>query len=131
MKHKGSKIHNRIRKIRDDTLLNLFNKIPHKCKSCRYNFECPQLEKMNDISSCDNYVEAIEVNKLIEMLNFQNINLQHFADKNGLKIEFLRLMLKGKLLIPYKYYVKICTRCRVEEFDEFFDYVERFSNNNI
>jgi len=125
---RGIKIHNRIRKVREDTFYNLLYKLPIKCQSCRYNFACPQLENMDDTKICNNYIESIKLNTLIEMLNFQNINLQHFADKNNLKIEFLRLMLKGKMLIKYRYFVCLAKRCRVPEFDEFNEYEERFEN---
>lgn len=129
MKKKGLKIHNRIRKVREDTLFNLYFKVPRLCASCCYNSNCPHIENMNDVIDCDNYKEAIELNDLILMMREQNINIDSFCEKYRVKKDFFVLMIKGKMLMSYKYYVAICTRLHVEEFDIFYGYESRFLNN--
>ncbi|GCD10417.1 hypothetical protein [Clostridium tagluense] len=124
---KGTKIQNRIRKVRENTLFNLLHDLPLKCQSCRFNSNCTEMESEKHIAdSCINYKNEIKLNDLIEMIKVQNINLQSFADEYGLKVEFLRQMLKGKILMPYKYYVAIGKRLHLSEFDEFHKYEKNF-----
>ena len=128
---KGVKLNNRIRKIREDTLFNLYFKIPHLCASCCYNSNCPHLENMSDVVDCDNYKEAIELNDLILMMREQNINIDSFCEKYRVKKDFFVLMIKGKMLMSYKYYVALTTRLHIPEMDEFYVYNERFDKEII
>lgn len=134
MKHKAKshKISNRLRKCRADTIANLLGKLPSECQTCRFNAcECYEQQEMDNTKSCKNYKQAIPINDLIDMANSQNINLQRFAEDYGLKIEYLKMMLKSKLLFSYKYYACLCKRLHVDEFfDEFFGYEERFNITN-
>lgn len=128
---KGRKISNRIRKVQDRTLFNLLNNLPYQCQSCIYNANCPNIRNMNDTSDCDNYEITIELNDLIKMLNEQNVNISSFAKKYDLKYEYLMQMLKGKMLLNYKYYWFLCKRLHIEGFCEFDKYKSRFENNEI
>ncbi len=127
---KGKKISNRIRKVSEKTLFKLYNNLPFRCQSCCYNANCDYMSNfMNDTMDCENHERAFELNELIEMIKEQNINLEAFCDKYNLKIEFLKEMLRGKILMNYKYYVSLCTRLHVKEYDEFKFYESRFEND--
>jgi len=85
---------------------------------------------MNDITNCDNYKESIELNELVLMMKEQNINIESFCEKYKVKKEYFMEMIKGKMLMSYKYYIAICTRLHVEEMDEFYIYKARFLNED-
>lgn len=121
MKKKGTKIHNRVRKIRCDTLEKLNKTLNLPCKTC-----CNDCKNHNDSLKCINYSQAIETNDLIEMLKEQNVDLDAFCDKYILKKEFLLEMLKGHMCLKYKYYICLCTRLHVESFCEFDKYKSLF-----
>lgn len=124
---KGTKIHNRVRKVREDTLFKLYNKLPLECQSCVFNANCSEIEKRTDVSdNCINYKMAIELNTLIEMMKNQNIDIEAFCEKYKVKKEFFMGMIKGKMLFNYRYYCQLAKRLHVEEFDEFFIYNKRF-----
>lgn len=126
MKKKGTKIHNRVRKIRCDTLEKLNKNIPLICQRCCN--DCKGCIK--DLAVCINYSEAISTNDLIEKLKEQNVDLDRFCDDYSLKKEYLLEMLKGHDFLMYKYYVCLCKRLHIEEFDEFYEYESRFTSNN-
>ena len=128
MNKKGTKIHNRVRKVQTRTLDNLYFRMPKLCTSCCYNSNCPHIEDMNDVIECDNYEGTIGLNDLVLMMKEQNINMDSFCEKYKIKKEFFMEMIKGKMLMSYKYYVAICTRLHVREFDEFYIYEKRFLN---
>ena len=129
---KGVKLNNRIRKVREDTLFNLYYKLPRLCATCCYNSNCPHIENMNeiDVTSCDNYKETIELNDLILMMKEQNINIDSFCEKFKVKKEYFMEMIKGKMLLSYKYYIALCTRLHVPQMDEFYIYESRFEIKN-
>jgi len=126
---KGTKINNRIHKVREDTLYNLYYKLPHLCATCCYNSNCPHMENVSDIPNCDNFKESINLNDIISMMKEQNINIDSFCEKYNVKKEYFKEMIKGKMLMSYKYYIAILTRLHVEEMDEFHIYKSRFLNN--
>jgi len=131
MNKKGTKIHNKVRKIRIETLNKLYFKMPIECQSCRYNSCCTEMEGNLDISdTCINYKMAIGINTLIEMMKKANICIDSFCKKNMLKKEFFLEAMKGHRLLSYKEYYYLCKRLRVEEFDEFYIYNERFEIND-
>lgn len=128
---KGKKISNRIRKVSEKTLFKLYNNLPFRCQSCCYNANCDYMEHfMDDTMDCDNHERAFELNELIEMIKEQNINLEAFCDKYNLKIEFLKEMLRGKMLFNYKYYVSLLTRLHIKGFDEFDKYENNFKTSD-
>ena len=130
MKKKGLKIHNRIRKVRSDTLLKLYYKMPLQCTSCCFNSTCTETEGMNDTVTCINYKESIGINDLIDMMKVQNICIDSFCEKYHLKKEYFILMIKGKMLFKYSYYISLLTRLHIiDEFEEYKKYFEEGFND--
>lgn len=123
-KRKGIKIHNRVRRIRKDTLEKLALTVPYLCSSCCN--DCKGMIK-DDTCDCINYVRAIETNDLIDKLKYYNVDLDRFCKDYNLKKEFLMEMLKGRMFVKYKYY--ICLMHRLRFFDEFEKYKSRFDDN--
>jgi hypothetical protein len=131
MNKKGTKIHNKVRKIQDKTLDKLYFNMPEECQSCRYNSCCTEMEGNLNISEiCINYKEAIGINTLIEMMKSANICIDSFCSKYVIKKEFFIEAMKGHRLLSYKEYYYLCKRLRVPEFDEFNKYEKRFLIND-
>ena len=124
-KRKGIKIHNRVRRIRKDTLEKLTLKVPYLCSSCCN--DCKGIIR-DDTCDCINYVRAIETNDLIDKLKYYNVDLDRFCKDYNLKKEFLMEMLKGRMYLKYKYYICLCKRLHIEGFDEFDKYKSFFDN---
>lgn len=122
---KKEKIHNKVRKVRKETLNKLYFNLQKQCRSCCFNANCTEIDK-NTSGNCVNYKEAIALNDLIEMMKKSNMDIDSFCVKYGLKKEFFIQMAKGKMLMNYRYYVALCTRLHVEEFDIFYEYEKRF-----
>lgn len=129
-REKGRKIvNNRLKKVGEEALDILYGKLPYLCRSCCFNCDCPQSIMINDTDNCNNYKVAYELNEIIEMLKEQNVNLQRLSEDYGLKIKYLRKMLKGEVLISWKYYSVIMDR--LLEKNEFLEYESRFTENEI
>lgn len=128
-KNKIRKNHSKIKEIEKDKLFKLYNNLPYICMSCCYNANCTEINKKTDTDDCNNYERAIELNELIKMLNKLNVNLDSFCKKYNLKKEFLIQMLKGKMLIKYRYYIAILHRVHI--IDEFSEYENRFLNTKV
>ena len=125
---KSVKINNRLKQVNEEKLFKLYNVLPYACQSCMN--DCKDGIK-DDTEDCLNYVRAIELNDLIDMLHKENVCLDSLCRKYGLKKEYLLEMLRGEILFSYKYYYYICKRCHVKEFDEFNEYSSRFEENEI
>ena len=129
---KGTRIHNKVRKIRIETLNKLYFNMPTECQECCYNASCTEMEyNTNELEVCVNYKKAIQINELIEMMKKANICIDSFCTKYNLKKDYFLEAMKGHRLLSYKEYYYLCKRLRVEEYDEFYIYNERFEIKDI
>lgn len=95
---------------------------------CDYCLSC-----MNDCrrytcnTPCENYVKAIPIDELNEIIRYQNVNLRRFCKDNNLKLYILQDMLKGKIPPIYKY-LKLLSD-RLMEKEEYLPYLEEVGKN--
>ena len=127
---KGTKIHNRLRKVSQEKVNKLYEKCPFECSTCVYCKDCAKVESMDDTMSCDLYDRMHDLNDLIEMIREQNVNLDAFCEKNGLKKEFLLDMLRAKMMWDFKYYNYLIKRLHIIEDEDFEKCKVRFENND-
>ena len=55
------------------------------------------------MEECQNYVEAISLNDINEMIKDQNTNIRRLCKENNLKYHIMTDMLKGKRVMKFKY----------------------------
>ena len=126
-REKGKKIiNNRLKIVSEENLDILYGKLPTLCRGCCFNCGCTETLSMKDSDNCINYKEAYELNEIISMLKEQNVNLERLSDNYGLKIRYLRKMLKGEQLMSWKYYSVLLDR--LLEKNEFLEYESRFTD---
>jgi hypothetical protein len=129
-REKGRKlINNRLKMVSEETLDILYGKLPLICRGCCFNCDCTETIGMKDSDNCINYKQAYELNEIVEMLKEANVNLERLAKNYGLKIKYLRKMLKGEQLLPWKYYSVVMDT--LLEKNEFLEYESRFTENEI
>lgn len=109
----------RLEIITEKKLKMLYKDYP-KCKDCK--FGC--LGEF-DGNECLNKTVDYTLNEIIHLLNEDKVDLMLFAEKSGLKFDILMDMLKGKLVLSYKYYTCLLNRVTESE-DEYAIYESRF-----
>ena len=114
----------RIERITEKKLKLLYKDFP-KCKDCK--FGC--LGEFQGIE-CLNKEVDYTLNDIIKLLNEDKIDLKLFAEKSGLKFEFLMDYLKGKSVMKYSYYSKLIEKLESKDIDIFENYKERFKNES-
>lgn len=122
MSSKGAKIHYRLRYVSEDKMNKLYQNVSFPCVQCK--FDCKNM--VSDIEDCENREYRESINEIIEMIKEQNVNLIRFAEDYNLKLNILLDMLRGNMILNYKYYTCICHRLHLRGHDEYDKYKSRF-----
>lgn len=106
MHKKGTKHKCRIKEVSEDKL----NKLYYHTNSCCIECINDCKNQKSDTEVCENRVQGESLNELIDLIKEENINLVRFCEDYNLKLEYLLKMLKGDMILSYKYYICIQDR---------------------
>jgi hypothetical protein len=104
---KGIKYHCRVRKIRQEKIDKLYEKVNLQCQNCIHDCK----NEVDNYNKCVNKKDAkYSLNEIIELLKDENINLLKLCNDNSLKLNILIEMLRSNKILSYKYYTVIMNR---------------------
>jgi hypothetical protein len=103
---KGEKYRCRVRLVTEEKLLKLYKNTDQECVDCMYDCK-NEIEPNKD---CINKKVRMELNEIITLLKEENVNMKKLCDSYGLKLYILIEMLRGNLILNFKYYTAILDR---------------------